>query len=267
MVVELWVLGCWAPYPAPGGACSGYLVGDGDSFVLVECGHGVMARLLGSVGLEQLRAVFLSHLHPDHWYDLPALRHALRAKAGLRHSTAGPLAGSLPLYAPAEPAESFSQIASYTEAFRVHAVPNVPLLGSAGESGGKEKFTVDLGWMTVNLYPARHVLPAYSLEFVCGSKRLFYTGDTAWWDGLPGLAAGADVVLAEASLLAADRPLLPDDHLTAAEAGRLAETAGAKTLLLTHFWPEYDLDDLYREARQHFRGQVALAREGEVYRF
>lgn len=267
MAVELRILGCWAPYPAPGGACSGYLVGEGNSFVLVECGHGVMARLAGWVELEQLQAVFLSHLHPDHWHDLPALRYALRARSGLRLRPAGPALDPLPLYAPAEPASSFAQIASYTEAFRVHALPNLPVDGTGAALGGKPALRVDLGWLTVDLYPTRHALPAYCLGFACGSKCLFYTGDTAWWDGLLAMAAGAEVILAEASLLSADRDLLADDHLTAAEAGRLAEAVGAKTLVLTHFWPAYPLEVLYREARQHFRGEVILAREGETYRF
>lgn len=261
--MELLVLGCWAPFPAPGGACPGYLVGDGEDFVLADCGHGVAARLFGRGEFGRLRAVFLSHLHPDHWYDLPALRHVLRAAAGPRPLPGGAPSGPLLLCAPNEPAASFTQLAGYTDAFRVRPV-GIP--AGVGVEGGALA-TVELGRLTVRFYATRHALPACCLEFGFGGRRLFYTGDTAWWDGLPVLAAGAEVILAEASLLSADRPYLPEDHLTAAEAGRLAREAGAKALILTHFWPAYAPDALYREAREHFGGEILLAREGEVYRF
>jgi len=110
---QLRVLGRWAPFAPPGGACSGYLVGDGDRFVLVDCGHGVVSRLLASINLEQLEAVFLSHLHPDHWFDLPALRHALRARAGRGEGGTLPRL-PLPLFAPSRPEGFFSRIGSYS---------------------------------------------------------------------------------------------------------------------------------------------------------
>ncbi|MBC7345870.1 MAG: MBL fold metallo-hydrolase [Clostridia bacterium] len=262
--MELHVLGCWAPYPIPGGACSGYLVGDGKSFLLLDCGHGVAAKLLGAVPLEAVTAVLLSHLHPDHWHDLPALRHALRSRAG--HRLGRHVVAPLPLYVPGEPRELFTQISSYQEVFAVQAIEELsPVCG--GKAGGEGDFTAHLGAARVCFYRTRHVLPAYCLEVVLGASRLIYTGDTAWWDGLADLAAGADLLLAEASLLNVDRPLLPGDHLTAAEAGRLAREAGVKRLVLTHFWPEYDLEELRREAQTEFGGEVILAREGEVYRF
>ena len=38
--MKLTVLGCNGPYPAPGGACSGYLLQEGDTGVLLDCGAG-----------------------------------------------------------------------------------------------------------------------------------------------------------------------------------------------------------------------------------
>lgn len=43
--MKLTVLGCNGPYPAPGGACSGYLLQEGDTGVLLDCGAGVLAQL------------------------------------------------------------------------------------------------------------------------------------------------------------------------------------------------------------------------------
>ena len=59
----LTVLGRHGPYPRPGGACSGYLLEDGETRVLIDCGSGVLSRLLEIMRPEQLDAIVLSHLH------------------------------------------------------------------------------------------------------------------------------------------------------------------------------------------------------------
>ncbi len=62
----LTVLGTDGSYPAPGGACSGYLLQAGGRSVWLDAGPGTMANLQLHVGLEQLDAVVVSHAHPDH---------------------------------------------------------------------------------------------------------------------------------------------------------------------------------------------------------
>ena len=46
-VMRLTILGNNGPYPAPGGACSGYLVesDSGNTRILIDCGTGVLASL------------------------------------------------------------------------------------------------------------------------------------------------------------------------------------------------------------------------------
>ncbi|MGB9885677.1 MAG: MBL fold metallo-hydrolase [Moorellales bacterium] len=263
---QLRILGRWAPFAPPGGACPGYLVGDGLRFVLLDCGHGVASRLLAHIDLGQLEAVFLTHLHPDHWFDLPALRHALRARAG---RGGGSTQAAVPLFVPSRPEDFFSRISSYGEAFAVHPLvdPEEKALLSAGAvcPGQAQPQEIEVGPLRVRLFPTRHALPAYCLELACGGRKLFYTGDTAWWEGLVTMAAGAHTVLAEASLLEADRELVPHDHLTAAQAAELARRAGAQTLILTHLWPEYDPEKLRAEASRHFSGKVLVAEEDAVY--
>ena len=38
--MKLTVLGCYGPYPPAGGACSGYLLEEGGTRVLIDCGNG-----------------------------------------------------------------------------------------------------------------------------------------------------------------------------------------------------------------------------------
>jgi ribonuclease BN (tRNA processing enzyme) len=53
-------------------------------------------------------------------------------------------------------------------------------------------------------------------------------------------------------------------HLTAGEAGRIAERAGVGLLLLTHLDPGRDVEATLADARAEFSGPVGLARPGEA---
>ena len=72
------VLGCSGTYAAPDNACSGYLVRSGDTNVWVDCGPGTLANLQHHVPIPMVDAVVVSHVHPDHWLELPVLRNALK---------------------------------------------------------------------------------------------------------------------------------------------------------------------------------------------
>ncbi|MFC8943246.1 MBL fold metallo-hydrolase, partial [Streptomyces griseoincarnatus] len=74
---------------------------------------------------------------------------------------------------------------------------------------------------------------------------LCYTGDTAPCAALDELAAGCEVLLAEASGVLGP---LRGGHLTAADAGRLAARSGARLLVLTHLRPWQDHAELLAEA-------------------
>lgn len=257
--MELTVLGRWAAFPAAGGACSGYLVQHEGYSVVVDCGHGVMSNLQALAQPGQINAVLLSHLHPDHWHDLTALRHALRAY----HAKTGSNV-LLPLVCPGQPTAPFDMIRSYAETFQVRAVEELPEslpVGLDGEPGR----AIQLGPFQICFYPTRHGLPAYCLRLSTGEKTLFYTGDTALTTGLPAQAQGADLLLCEATIPAADRPLMPDDHLAARDAGLVAEKAGAGRLVLTHFWPYCEPEVLLAEAGQQYSGQLDIAVEGRVF--
>lgn len=85
--------------------------------------------------------------------------------------------------------------------------------------------------------------------------------DTGWCDGAAALARGVDLLVCESTFAGADAALAAQwGHLTAAEAGRLAAEAGARTLVLTHFSQRYpDVTPLLEEAKRAFDGPVVAA--------
>ncbi len=256
--MKLTVLGCWAPYPRAGGACSGYLLQSGNKNILIDCGNGVLSNLQKHLDFRQLDAVVISHFHPDHYLDLFCLRHAVSGARRL-----DPKVRLLPVFMPETPAGPFQKLGGYTEAFIVRPIEK--LTASARENTSVYTAVVGsddgAGGVRVSFVRTDHPLPAYAAIFE-GEGRLFYSADTRWCDYLPGFAAEADMVLCEASVTEADREYTSAGHLTARQAGELARAAHAGQLMITHFWPGYNLGTIEKEAEAGFGRPVITAREG-----
>ncbi len=243
--MRLRVIGRYSPFPAPGGACLGYLLEYGDESVLIECGSGVLSKLGLYLALNRITRVVLSHLHGDHCSDLGVLRYAADADLRFQRRPA-----PVRVYVPGEPAAEFARIA-YKEA--VEAVAVAP-----GD-------TINLGPFRFAFYPAEHPYPTVAMRIAAGGRVLAYSGDSGPAPGLVEAARGADLFLCEASLRNEDVAGHSLGHLTGRDAGRIAAEAGVRTLLLTHFFPGFDPEDRRLEAQEVFNGPVALAAEGAVY--
>ena len=85
--------------------------------------------------------------------------------------------------------------------------------------------------------------------------------DTAWCDRAVELAAGADLLVCESTFLQPEAELAARyGHLTAREAGRLANEAGVRRLVLTHFSARYDEPQAFAdEASLEFQGDIVVA--------
>ena len=60
-----------------GGACSGYLVEEGETRLLVDCGNGVFAKLRERLDYIDVTGVALTHMHADHCLDVVPFAYAL----------------------------------------------------------------------------------------------------------------------------------------------------------------------------------------------
>jgi ribonuclease BN (tRNA processing enzyme) len=126
-----------------------------------------------------------------------------------------------------------------------------------------------VGDAVVTFAPAVHYVPAWAMRVHApGGADLGYTGDTGPAADLAGFFAGVEVLIAEATLLdGGDGPAAERGSLTAAEAGALAESAGARTLLLTHMWEERGIAACRAQAATAFGGRIEIAIPGLAVRW
>jgi ribonuclease BN (tRNA processing enzyme) len=247
--VEIIVLGACGGWPEAGSACSGFLVEHQGFRVLVDAGYATFPRLLEVVAAEAVDAVLISHGHPDHCADLnPLLRARMMGPAS--DPGADPLA-ALPVYAPTGALDA------------VLALDRPGMLDDALDlrefSPGA---TLDVGPFTVATRLLPHFVPNAGMRLTVGGAVLAYTGDTGPAPAVVELAAGADVLIAEAThpelMSAADAPFLS----TAVQAATQATQADVGRLVLTHLWPGTDPDAALDAARGAYAGPIDVARSG-----
>jgi ribonuclease BN (tRNA processing enzyme) len=236
--MKLTILGNNGPFPGPGGACSGYLLEDREVKILIDCGNGVLSNLQKYIGLEELDAIILTHLHSDHMSDMMVLRYAVQIKMN-RGSFKKPIR----VYAPDEPAEEFQRL-NLNNIYNLAAITNETVL--------------NIGSLRLTFCDMVHPVKCYAISVENASERFVFSGDTAWTENIISFGKNADLLMLDAGLLTKDKTSDNVPHLTARECGIVGKRAQAKRLMLTHFWPEYNVLQLLEEAKENFEN-VELA--------
>jgi ribonuclease BN (tRNA processing enzyme) len=244
--VRLTILGGCGAWPGAGQACSGYLVQHDGFRLLVDPGYATVPRLLERVDANQVDAVFISHGHPDHCADLNPL---LRARA-LRDDPPAPL----PVYSlpgALDAVLALDRPGMLTDAYVLHEF-------TAGDR-------LDIGPFRAQTRLLPHSVPNAGIRLAAGGPVLVYTGDTGPSPDVVDLARGADLLLAEATYV----DQVPEDsrrYLTSArQAGRQAQDADARRLLLTHLQPGTDATAAQAAAGAGYDGEIGIATSGLVF--
>jgi ribonuclease Z len=116
----------------------------------------------------------------------------------------------------------------------------------------------------ITLPDGRTVHPTELVGPTRAGRKLVFTGDARPSDATVEIAAGADVLIHEATFADEEAPLaIETGHSTAREAATVAHRAGVKRLVLTHISSRYsrDVQELAAQARSVFPGAV-VARDG-----
>ncbi|MEV4342162.1 MBL fold metallo-hydrolase [Streptomyces sp. NPDC049590] len=249
-LLHLTVLGCATPHATVDNPCSGYLVSDGNTRLWVDAGSGTLAQLQRYVRLDEVDAIWISHLHADHSADLLTAYYAV-----LFANTA--FDAPIPLYGPPGTADRLAHFLTNTatrspveSAFAVHELHD----GHRARVGG----------LTLTTRAVEHGIPAFALRVDAGGRSLVYSGDTAPCANLTRLAEGCDALLCEAE---SDRVPAegPQVHHTPEDTGDTAGAAGAGRLLVTHVGPTLTPEDAVRRASARFHGPVDYAVPGTTF--
>lgn len=220
-----------------------------DSAIVVDCGGDVVQRLLaGGVQLEHIRALILTHEHPDHVGGFALFMEKIWL-AGRRRP--------VPVYGPAA---AVSQARRVFESFDTSGWEGLPPI-EWHEVELREGAEVlhDARWR-VTAAPTQHSVPTIALRVADarGGGVVAYSADTAPAAAVARLARGADILVHEASGGFSG-------HSSIADAARIAAEAGARRLVLVHLPPAPSAAEL-SAAREHFAA-IEFGADGGRYEF
>ncbi len=276
--MKITCLGTGSPESHAKRASSGYLVEIGQDKILLDCGGGVVSRLIEMGHMpSDITHLFFTHLHSDHMMDYARLIHAAWDEGKI----------SIPVYGPAPLARITTQL------FGEDGVFSTDLKARCEFSGSKEVWVARGGTLprpwpkpiiqeisqghriegenwSLSTCEAPHAQPhldclAFRIE--AENKTFVYSGDAAICDDVTKLSQNADLLIHWCYRLSHETkyPTVTEFSPSAAEIASMASKANVKQLLLTHIRKHMDtpthLEQMKAEAAQNFNGEVGIAED------
>jgi len=294
--LDLIFLGTSASAPSPRRAPAALLLRRGGERLLIDCAEGTQRQLMRStIGLPELREVFITHYHADHYLGLPGMlkTFALRGRE-LPITIYGPR-GLVDLFGALrrifgrvtypyelvelQPGDVLDRGEYRVVPFAVsHGVPavgyaiveekrpgrfDVARADALGVPPGPERGHLQSG-EAIQLPDGTVVTPEQVLGPPRAGRKVCITGDTAPSLSYLDLAEGADLLVHEATFCEDERERAQEtQHSTAKEAAQVASAAGVRMLALTHLSARYFGPEVAKEARAVFP-QTVVPRDFDV---
>ena len=246
--MELLVVGSGAAYPdRPGTASSCYVVLHAGAAICLDLGQGAFAGLAGRLEPADLAGVVISHLHPDHFVDLVALRHYLRYEftppRGMR------------VVGPAGLGQRLDGVTG-----ELDFAAGTLRIEDRGEG------RVQVGPFDLESLRVTHSINSFAtrvtLATTTDGPAIVYSGDCGRAADLAPLIRPGDALLCEVAFGPGPVPV-PDLHLDGTSVGRLAAETHVSQLLLTHLQMNRDPAATLAAARGEYGGQVLLVNDGD----
>jgi ribonuclease Z len=286
--LDLVFFGTSGSVPTARRAPSALLVRRGSERLLFDCAEGTQRQMLRStVGLVELREIFLTHYHADHFLGLPGMLKTFALRGREADLTVYGPPGLLDLFAALkrifgkltyglhleelEPGDVLGRDGYKLVAFRpAHGLASVGY--ALVESPRPGRFDVEaadtLGVAppqrgllqrgeSVELDDGRVITPDAVLGPPRAGRKVVLTGDTGPSDAVLEIAREAEVLVHEATFLDEERERARETaHSTALEAAETARDAEVSLLALTHLSNRYFGPEIAREARAIFSDTV-----------
>jgi ribonuclease Z len=300
-MIEVVFLGTSASAPSIHRGLSAQVVMHREYRFLVDCGEGTQRQILRSgLGFKRLNRVLLTHGHLDHILGLGGLvstfarweamerleiyggRWALQRVYDLIYGVV--LRGTRPPididFVEVKPGvvleDSEFEVVAFPVSHRGPSLgylfrekPRRPFLSERAERlgvpQGPERRRLVAGEV-VTLSDGRMIHPDDVLGPPERRAVLAHVGDSGETEGLVDAVRGADMLIIEATYVERDSDLAEQfDHLTAAQAARLARAADVHQLVLTHISRRYRESDILVEA-QAIMPNTMVARDLDHFR-
>jgi len=248
--ITVTILGSGTCVPSLKRSSCSVLMQTAASQLLFDSGPGTMRRLLeAQITIFDISHIFYSHFHPDHTGEFVPFIFATKYPDGSRRKTPLTVGGG----------RGFLNFYEGLKTVYGSWIELAPELFNAIEFDNKEYDHRQFDDFTVETAPVAHNEESIAFRVTSsGGYSAVYTGDTDYNEAIIDLAKEADLLICECAL--PDQLRVPG-HLTPSLAGDLAARANVGTLVLTHFYPECEKEDIITQCRKTYAGPLVLAED------
>lgn len=247
--MRLTTVGTGTAAPHPRRAQSAALIEIGAVSLLVDCGSAAVTRM-AELGIrwQEITHVANTHFHADHTSDIATLIYGWRYGQMPQKSDPVELIG---------PPGFQALIEAMKVVFGEGLLDLPPPITVTDLSPGEDHPLAE--GVVLQSFKVPHTPESVAYSLSGRGRRVVVTGDTGFDPALGSWAEGCDVLLCECSL--PDSMALPL-HLTPRQCGALAAIARPKQLVLTHFYPPVEREDIAGQVAELFDGPVTLCHDG-----
>jgi ribonuclease BN (tRNA processing enzyme) len=250
--MKLVVLGSGTSVPHPSRSSSAHwLETAGGGTLLLDIGAPAALRMAQEkLDWANLDAIWISHFHLDHLGGLcPFLFGTKHAPDTQRRSK------PLTIYGP----RGLQKLVYAFDAAGDYNLLRQPFPVEIREVAPRSSFEI-LPSLRAETFSTPHTSESLAVKLIDGDNAsLAFTSDTGYTDALASFGQDVSLFLMECSFFR-NKPV--ELHLELAEAMRLAERSGARRVMLSHLYPEWDGLDLSAEAKKFWDGETIEARDG-----
>lgn len=274
--LDVVILGSGGPELSDRRASTGYLVRErGKARFIIDFGAGAALNFERAGGrIEDLHALLFTHFHVDHVNDLPALvKAAFFSDRDRDLPIYGPNGNHLIPATPTFVQRQFGRqgIYPYLSGFLdgSGAFSLKPIAVDAGKTG-QELFSTQIDGFTLKAITVEHGrLPSLGWRLEKNGCAVTISGDTSnQGRSLEILADKSDLLIAHNAVPENSRDQVALSlHMTPAEIGRIAQTSGSRSVVLSHFMQRTDTAHAATAAAiaRQYRGRLSFAADCDVY--
>ena len=232
-----------------------------DGKILIDCGEGCLKSLLKfHYPLDQIQAIFLSHVHPDHILGLISLLFKLAFYQ--KNANFTQIRSSPKIYVPEGFKSTIEQIIRVSFCPFENVNYQIRLIELPSNHDTPIDLFFDLNDYSVDWIESIHHPKCYSYLI---NGKLFYSGDTAPNNALLGFIPKSAIIIHEASFDDSRNSLAHKlMHSTPQDAAIIASKARASQLILTHLPDLAKIDEevFLEEAKKKF-SHISVAHDGD----
>ena len=204
-----------------------------DKCILIDCGEGCLKSLYrNNINLKNLKAIFITHFHPDHTLGLISLLSKLSIYSQDSTITEYP-----PIYVPEGMSSQLNQIISATFSSFLNRKFQLKIIELKAKPNQELQLTLNNKEYNINWIKTVHSPICYAYKF---NQAFVISGDTAPFSAFQTFLEQSSILIHEASFYDKDSALAHElNHSTPMDVAKIARESKIKQVFLYHI-PDID---------------------------